>query len=490
MGSNTAPQDRDGWARLRFAVIGPLLASPPPKGRLRAELERLAQQSWAHPTRGGQVRFSVSTIERWYYQARAAHQDPVKALRRRARSDVGRVRKMSAVLITALRDQYRDHPSWSVQLHHDNLQARVEADPCLGPMPSYATVTRVMRSLGLVRQRRRPRREPERPAVEPREVLSYEVERSHALWHADYHHGRRRVLTTAGQWQAPVLLGFLDDHSRLGCHLQWYLAETAETFVHGLCQGFMKRGLPRSLITDNGAPMTAGEVREGLHRLGIVHSTTLAYSPYQNGKQEVLWASVEGRLMAMLEGVEPLTLEMLNHATIAWVERDYHRRVHRELATTPLKRLVESADASRPCPDLGTLKAAFRITLRRTVRSSDATVSVEGIRYQVPAPWRHLRELDLRVARWDLSSVDLVDGRSGERLSALYPVDKRRNAEGTRRRAARSADDDRAKPAPAHEPAPLLQRLLDDQAASGAPALWLAHPHRAHRDTDDEQGDL
>ena len=186
MGSNNGKGDRDGWARLRFAVVGPLLASPPAKGRLRAELERLARQSWKHPTSGGQVQFSVSTIERWYYQARAAHQDPVKALRRRARTDVGRVRTMSAVLIAALRDQYRAHPSWSAQLHHDNLQARVEADPSLGPMPSYTTLTRVLRSLGLVRRRRRPRfeREPERPAVEAREVLSYEVSRSHALWHA------------------------------------------------------------------------------------------------------------------------------------------------------------------------------------------------------------------------------------------------------------------------------------------------------------------
>ena len=45
--------------------------------------------------------------------------------------------------------------------------------------------------------------------------------------------------------------------------------------------------------------MTAAEISEGLARLGIVHQTTLPYFSYQNGKQEVLWASVEGRLMAM-----------------------------------------------------------------------------------------------------------------------------------------------------------------------------------------------
>ena len=485
MGKSYGKGDRDGWARLRFAVVGPLLASPPPKGRLRAELERLAQQSWEHPTAGGRVRFSASTIERWYYLARAAYQDPVKALRRRVRTDVGRVRRMSPQLIATLRDQYRDHPSWSVQLHHDNLQARVDADPSLGPMPSYATLTRVMRSLGLVRQRRRKWFEGEAKAPrEAREVLSYEVSRSHSLWHGDFHRSRRRVLTAAGEWRTPILLGFLDDHSRLGCHLQWYLTETAEVFVHGLCQAFMKRGLPRSLMTDNGAPMMAGEVTEGLHRLGIVHATTLAYSPYQNGKQEVLWASVEGRLMAMLEGVEPLTLDTLNNATIAWLERDYHRRVHRELGTTPLKRLVESDDASRPCPEAATLRSAFRITVKRRLRPSDGTVSVEGVRYQAPSPFRHFTTLHLRVARWDLSSVDLVDGRSRERLSVLHPVDKRRNAEGTRRRTGGKPHGDGDKRAAAQEPAPLLQRLLDDQAASALAPWWLPHTERPEPGTD------
>ena len=170
---------------------------------------------------------------------------------------------MSPALAAALVDQHRAHPAWSAQLHYDNLAARVAADPALGPMPSYATLTRAMRARGLVRKRRRKWFEgAEAPAAEDREVLSYEVSRSHALWHADMHHGSRRVLTPSGEWATPILLGFLDDHSRLGCHLQWYLAETAEVFVHGLCQALMKRGLPRALLTDNGSAMMAGEVEE------------------------------------------------------------------------------------------------------------------------------------------------------------------------------------------------------------------------------------
>ena len=493
MAITNGPGDRDGWARLRFAVVGPLLASPPPKGRLRAELERLSLRDWEHPVRRGKVRFSVSTIERWYYQARSAGQDPVRALRRRVRSDAGRTRRVSPLLMAALREQHRAHPAWSVQLHHDNLRALVEADASLGPMPSYATLTRVMRAAGLERRRRRRKfgDDPERPAVEEREVLRYEVSRSHALWHADFHHaGTCRVLTASGAWVTPILLSVLDDHTRLGCHLQWYLGETAEIFVHGLCQAFMKRGLPRSILTDRGSAMMAGEVQEGLHQLGVLQRQTMARSPWQNGKQEVLFAQVEGRLMAMLENVETLTLQDLNDATVTWLEREYHRRVHRETGVTPLRRLARSEDASRPCPGSDELRAAFRIKAKRRVRRSDGTVTVENVRYQLPPPWRHLREIHLRVARWDLSGIDMVDGRTGDRICTLRPVDLRRNADGIRRRTGRKDGDDDADSAAGSGPAPLLKRLRDEQDATGLPPAWLPFGKDAGPDDDsDEQED-
>ena len=122
------------------------------------------------------------------------------------------------------------------------------------------------------------------------------------------------MLTAGGQWLRPIALGILDDHSRLCCHVQWYLSETAEDLVHGLSQAIQKRGLPRALLTDNGSAMVAEEVTEGLLRLGIVHERTLPYSPYQNGKQEAFWGTLEGRLMKMLDGVAELTLELLNRS--------------------------------------------------------------------------------------------------------------------------------------------------------------------------------
>ena len=115
----------------------------------------------------------------------------------------------------------------------------------------------------------------------------------------------------------------------------------------------MKRGLPRALMTDNGAAMLSEEVTTGLATLGVVHQTTLPYSPYQNAKQESFWGRVEGRLMAMLEGEQALTLELLNEATQAWVEQEYHRTVHTELAVTPLARYLAGPVGGAQVPRLG-----------------------------------------------------------------------------------------------------------------------------------------
>jgi hypothetical protein len=280
------------WARFRFSVVGHLLAAPPAAGELHQQLRLLAAQSWRHPVNGEAVQFGVSTLERWYYLARAA-KDPIQALGRKIRSDQGQHPALSCRLREALATQYREHPSWSYQLHADNLAARVEADPTLGAMPSYASVLRFMKGHGLFkRPRRGPAHSPGARQAEhryqAREIRSYQSEYVNALWHLDFHHGSQRVLLSDGRWAYPLLLGILDDHSRLGCHAQWYLSEGAQELCHGLCQALQKRGLPRALMTDNGSAMLAAETRQGLLRLGIHHEQTLYFSPLPKREAGIL----------------------------------------------------------------------------------------------------------------------------------------------------------------------------------------------------------
>ncbi|UCF68079.1 MAG: transposase family protein, partial [Acidobacteriota bacterium] len=316
-----------------------------------------------------------------------------------------------------------------------------------------------------------------------REVRSYEAEAVGALWHLDFHHGSRQVLMPDGRYVKPYLLGVLDDHSRLCCHLQWYLGETAENLVHGLGQALQKRGLPRALLTDNGAAMIASEVEQGLVRLGIVHETTLPESPYQNGKQESFWASVEGRLMAMLEGVRDLALPALNEATLAWAEMEYNRTVHSEISEPPLQRFLRGPDRSRRAPASEELRLAFTTEVLRRQRRSDGTASLDGVRFEIPGRYRQFERVALRHASWDLSRVWLADPRHGHVLCPIYPVDKARNASGQRRTLEPILAPPQAQP-PASGMAPLLRALLERYAATGLPPAYLPQPAT---DTDPEE---
>jgi putative transposase len=202
--------------------------------------------------------------------------------------------------------------------------------------------------------------------------------------------------------------------------------------------------------------------------------------------------------MAMLGGVKQLTLQGLNQATQAWAEIEYNRARHRELSCSPVERFARAADVLRASPSSQALREAFRLQVRRRQRQSDGTISLEGVRFEVPARYRHFRELTVRYARWDLSQADPMDPRQGTILAPLYPLDRQANANGQRllfpletpaaagdhhapadrqpsrppehpTRDRQPAEQERPEP----ELPPLLKQILDTYSATGLPPAYL-----------------
>lgn len=481
------------WALFRFGVVSPLLTSPPEAGELVKILDELATRAYQHPITHLRVRFGRSTLERWFYAAKNEPSQPVKALERKVHALAGKHPTVHDALRAAIEAQHRAHPRWSFKLHYDNLLALAKVQPEVGPVPSIAVIRRFMKGRGLTKQkapRRRTCAEHDAAFV-PREKRSYEIGHVHGLWHSDFHECSRSVVTENGKWKKPAALAFLDDRSRIVCHLQWYLNEDAQSFVHGFSQAILKRGLPRMLLTDNGGPMTAYEVEEGCGRLSIDHETTLPYTPEQNGKQESFWGQVEGRLIAMLEGERELTLHKLNEATQAWVELEYHRAVHSELKQTPLERMLEGPSVVRPSPSSDELRRAFRTEVVRSQRKSDGTLTVRGVRFELPSRYRVLLRPVVRYARWDLSNVDLVDARTGTHLATLLPVDKLANADGMRRALEPVDPDALTAPVVSSGVAPLLTELMREYAATGLPPAYVPDSRalRAPLEETDDSGD-
>jgi transposase InsO family protein len=385
---------------------------------------------------------------------------------------------MSPIARAALTELYDEHFDWTVELLHINLVTMLETKESDRPAPSYSTVRRYMKSKAMNR-RQRPKRDTDgaRAAAErlaTREVREYEVEHVGALWHADFHDGSRKIVKKNGELITPQLMCVIDDHSRLVCHAQWYTNEETEDLVHGLSQALQRRGLPRKLMTDNGAVMKGGEFLQGLKRLDIEFEPTLDYSPYQNAKQERFWGLLEGHLMAMLDAVkdEDLTLDLLNRATAVWIEKGYNHEHHRGINTTPAERYLKGRKVLRECPPSDEVRLSFCIQVKRTQRHQDGSISLDAKRFEIPSRYRHIDEVHVRYARWDLSRVYMVDPRTNNILCPLRPQDKAANADGVRARLKPLETDLRPAP-PSTGIAPALRKMMDEHAASGLPPAYL-----------------
>jgi hypothetical protein len=112
---------------------------------------------------------------------------------------------------------------------------------------------------------------------------------------------------------------------------------------------------------------------------------------------------------------------------------------------------------------------------------------VEGVRFEIPARYRHFRKVSVRYARWDLSRVDLVDSHSGTILAPLYPLDRKANADGQRllfepelASVPASADPPPEQGRPGKELPPLLKHLLTEYAATGLPPAYLPKNPPSH----------
>jgi hypothetical protein len=157
------------------------------------------------------------------------------------------------------------------------------------------------------------------------------------------------------------------------------------------------------------------------------------------------------------------------------MEIEYNRTVHSETSRTPVERFAQAPDVLRTSPSSEALRHAFRLETRRTQRQSDGTISLEGVRFEIPARYRHFRELTVRYARWNLGRVDLVDPRSGTVLAPVSPLDKGANADGRRALVEPDASDvpPAQGPCQAGELPPLLKRILQEYAATGLPPAYL-----------------
>jgi transposase InsO family protein len=352
---------REQIALFRFGVIAPLINRKGLGWGEREELLRhIISKQWQIP---GTVRTSIgrATVRRWV----SCHErGGIDGLKPRLRSDRGSTRCVDSETEQALLQLKQELPEASLPV----LLKVARERKIIGYefSVSLQSIYRMFQRHGVDK--------PDEPLIDRRR---FEAEMANDLWQSDCMHGLRVMVE--GRLRKSYLFAIIDDHSRLIPHAQFYLRENIDSFRDCLIQALQKRGLPRRLFVDNGAPFRSHRLKYACARLGIALLHTTPYSPESKGKVERIMRTIRMQFLPLLP--QQLTLETLNRKLKAWVEEEYQKRKHSSTGQSPLERYLNQLALLRPAPK--DLLDYFRIPVTRKV-DKDRTVSLNGKLYEAP----------------------------------------------------------------------------------------------------------
>jgi putative transposase len=428
-----APKDHaEAVAIFRSEIVGALTRKELDHGELRAAFRALSQERFRPPGIRTTRRYSVTTLERWYYAYRAGG---LAALRPAPRSDRGHAQDLLTEQRQLLIDIRREHRSASVPL----ILRTLVADGRLAPdTVSPATVRRLYVEHGLDRV-------PMREGGGQKVRLRWEATSPGALWHGDVCYGP--ALTIDGKSRPLRIHALLDDASRYVVAIEARHTEREIDMLEILVRALRRHGPPDALYLDNG-PTYIGEIlRTACARLGISLLHARPYDAPARGKMERFWRTLrEGCLdhlgsMASLHDVEV--------RLYAFLDQHYHTAPHASLLGRAPGAVYAESKRAPDDLDEQKLKDALTVRERRRVRA-DTTVSVDGQDWELDQGY--LAGRVVTVGRSLLDGQPWVE-HEGQRLP-LHPVDAKANAH--RQRPPRRPGAQEVKPVTPFDPAGAL----------------------------------
>jgi putative transposase len=386
-------------AAFRFGVIhdlvGGVVLGP-------GEQERLIRQKcgrkWDIPG-SDKTRITRSTILRWMKLYKESEKK-LEALANQERSDRGKPRVIDQETALALMRLRAELPKATVARLIVEMSRRGLVSPGLTLAPT--TAYRFLDSHGLMKMTQ--------PAPEDRR--KFEAELPNDLWQSDCMHGP--MVEHEDRRRKSYLLAFIDDHSRLVPHAEFYLSEALEPFLKALQEALSTRGLPRKLYTDNGPAFRSHHLEHVCARLGIALIHARPYKPQGKGKIERFFRTVRSDF---LTGFRGNSLDDLNQALSLWLSDIYHQRKHTSTGQAPFARFTAKMECLRQAPK--DLSDYFRKTARRKV-AKDRTISLDGRMFEAPVALIG-KQVSLLYHDEDPMTVEIVF--NGQTYGLLTPLD-------------------------------------------------------------------
>jgi putative transposase len=374
-------------ALFRYELIQDVL-DPSLSTRQRGRLVRQVADREHDGPFGEKLRVSRATIDRWCRWWRAGGFEALVPTPARVQP-----RTPAEVLACAVALK-RENPERTAAQVTRILRAQS------GWSPSERTLQRHFVALELGRQ------VPAAPAAFGR----FEADRPNELWVGDALHGP----VVGGR--RTFLFAFLDDRSRAVMAARFGFHEDTVRLAAALRPALASRGVPESVYVDNGSPFVDSWLLRACASLGIKLTHSTPGRPQGRGKIERWFRTVRDQFLVEVStnddaGTSIGDLAELNRLLVAWIETDYHTRVHSETGAPPLRRWVEGLPDPLPRPSPAQLREAFLWAEYRTVTRT-ATVSLLGNTYQVDELLVG-RRVELVFDPFDLTDIEVrYHGRS------------------------------------------------------------------------------
>mgnify|MGYP001556507308 FL=1 len=212
----------------------------------------------------------------------------------------------------------------------------------------------------------------------------YEAQHPHEGWQLDGKGPFTVRLQREGRIQVHVL-SVLDDHSRYALAAQLAGAESEAAAITVFEQAVGKWGLADRFQFDAGSAFDAKGFRQGLAQLGVHRNAVKVRTPEWQGKIEAYHRCLKRWFVNELPCQEVVDREHLQQLLEATVALLYNRHHHRELATTPEKRL--GARLSPRQVSLAVLRRAFFLETTAKAHPKTGEVRLPNGALRVPAPF-------------------------------------------------------------------------------------------------------
>jgi len=402
-------EEREAVALFRYGLIAPILNNHCDR---QTYLQEICAQKHNVPYYGLKE-FSLSTVERWLSEYRKWGFEELKP---KPRDDKGRSRALSADDQERVLDLRRKNMHLSMASFYELCVKRGVFAP---QDVSYHSIHRLFSNNQLLHMAKE-------PGVQ-RKRFAYDT--VNTLWQGDMSVGP--YLTIGSRKCRTFLFAFLDDCSRLIPYAQFFFTENFEPMKTVLKEAMLRRGQPRMIYVDNGKVYTTNTLHLACAKLGIslIHHTK-PYDPEAKGKIERFFGTVRRCFYPSLVNEPVNSLEELNKRFWDWLDRDYHRKPHSSLGSTPLDAYMAQIDQVRHIADPAALDLIFWHRLTRKVRN-DGTITIQGKLFQVPLRYVGMR-IEVRFDNYPPKEAFVFEGEVS--ICPAEPVQIHENAHVRRAR--------------------------------------------------------